>query len=329
MLAAALLTPVALVYEGVIRARNLYYHRVPGAVRRAGVPVISVGNLTVGGTGKTPLVIEIVRRLREWGRRPAILTRGYRGTAEQEADEVREYRDALPDVSIVVDPDRVAGARTAVAMGADCLVLDDGFQHRRLARDLDIVLIDALNPWGRGQMLPAGRLREPKPSLRRAHLFVLTRANQADPAVVESLHLELERLAAGRTVVTAEVIPASLHFSDGRDTEVGALRGRETVGVCGLGNPVTFEQLLGTLTKRPVITVRYPDHRRYDLRDAERIALAADGGRWVVTTRKDWVKLHPLWPADGPPLVRLDVRMTLADGAATFEDRLRRALEHP
>ena len=78
-----------------------------------------------------------------------------------------------------------------------------------------------------------------------------------------------------------------------------------------------------------MITVRYPDHRRYDLRDAERIALAADGGRWVVTTRKDWVKLHPLWPADGPPLVRLDVRMTLADGAATFEDRLRRALEHP
>ncbi len=327
MMAAGLLTPIALLYEGVIRARNLYYDRVPGAVRRAGVPVISVGNLTVGGTGKTPLVIEIVRRLREWGRRPAILTRGYRAAAGQKADEVLEYRDAVPDVPIVVNPDRVAGARAATAQAADCLVLDDGFQHRRLARDLDIVLIDTLNPWGGRQMLPAGRLREPIASLRRAHVFVLTRANQAAPAVVESLRHELAKLAVGRTIVSAEVSPAGLHFSDDREASVGDLRGREVLAVCGLGNPVTFEQLVGTLTGRPVRTLRFHDHRRYDRRDAERIAITAGGERWVVTTRKDWVKLRPLWPADGPPLVRLDVRITLADGGSVFEDRLRSVLE--
>ncbi len=341
MTAAWMLTPFALLYEGVIRARNLYYDRVPGAVRRAGVPVISVGNLTVGGTGKTPLVIEVVRRLREWGRQPAILTRGYKAEPDREADEVLEYRDAVLDVPIIVNPDRVAGARAATSQGADCLVLDDGFQHRRLARDLDLVLVDALNPWGggplspgvpllceqcNGRMLPAGRLREPKSSLRRADVFVITRANQAEPAAVAGLRRELENLAPGRPIMTGSVESAGLVFADGQCAPVSELRGREILAVCGLGNPVTFEQLVGTLTERPTFTMRFSDHRCYRPIDAEHIASAAGSRRWVVTTRKDWVKLRPLWPAGGPPLVRLDVRLSLADGVSEFEERLRRAL---
>ena len=141
---------------------NRYCDTFAFATHAARLPVISVGNISVGGTGKTPLVIEIVRRLRASGRRPAILTRGYAAKRGQTADEVLEYALAVPETPVVVNPDRTAGAETArLEYGADCVVLDDGFQHRWLRRDLDIVVIDALDPWGGERLLPEGRLREP------------------------------------------------------------------------------------------------------------------------------------------------------------------------
>ncbi len=156
------LTPLSMVYAAGVGIRNLYYERARGAVHRAAIPVISIGNLTAGGTGKTPFVVEVVRRLRALERNPVILTRGYAAAPGETADEVLEFRETLPGVAVVVDPDRVRGAETAHEQhGADCVVLDDGFQHRRLGRDLDIVVIDTLDPWGGGLILPAGRLREP------------------------------------------------------------------------------------------------------------------------------------------------------------------------
>jgi tetraacyldisaccharide 4'-kinase len=315
-----LLTPLALLYGGAIGLRNVYYDRWPGAVHRVGVPVISVVNLSVGGTGKTPLVIEIVRRLQSWGRRPAILTRGYKAAGGAVADEVLEISADWPDVPVVVNPDRVAGGRTACAAGADCLVLDDGFQHRRLARDLDIVLISALGPANIGRLLPAGRLREPLSSLRRADVLVLTRSNQVDEARLNEIRACLRRYCPDAPIVHAAVEAAS----------PPAIEGRRVLAVCGIGEPRTFLELLGKLIgERPPARI-FRDHHRYDESDVRAICAAAQksGADQVVTTRKDWVKLRALWPDVAVPLLRVDIRSTVTTGGAALDERLRQALEH-
>jgi tetraacyldisaccharide 4'-kinase len=328
------LVPLSFLYAGAMRCRNLYYDRVRGAARQAGLPVISIGNLTVGGTGKTPLVIEVVRRLKEMGRRPAILTRGYRGSADRPADEVLEFHQALPDVPVVVNPDRLAGVAAAHAdHAADCVVLDDGFQHRRLQRDLDIVLVDALAPWGGGCVLPAGRLREPLSGLSRAHLLVVSRSNQVAVSALAEIHETLRRHASATPLVHANVEAERVVHLDGSSAGPDELAGRCVLPVCGLGNPLTFPRLVQTLAGRVCPPLVFHDHHRYAGRDvsAAVAAAAAQKADVVVTTRKDWVKLAPLWQrlagGDVPPLARLDIRLALADDAGVLDDRLRQALE--
>ena len=326
----SLLWPFAFLYRGVIGARNLYYDHFPGATHHADLPVISVGNLTVGGTGKTPLVIDIARKLRHWGRRPAILTRGYKAPAGGTADEVLEFHDALPDVPVIVSPDRVAGAAHAQHQhNADCVVLDDGFQHRRLARDLDIVLISAFEKWSRDLLLPAGRLREPPRSLRRAGVLVITRANQVPTEQVDTLATDLQRCGPNMLVVRTGVEPADLVTQNGQRTPLAHLAGRRVLAVCGLGDPRTFAALLSGLGCADVGLRVFADHHRYNPADVAALDHAArrEHADLVVTTRKDWVKLAPLWPAGGPELVRLDVRLTWLDATDPFDARLRQAVE--
>jgi tetraacyldisaccharide 4'-kinase len=327
-------TPASLVYGAAIRCRNLVYDRAGGAIRRAAVPVISIGNVTTGGTGKTPLVIEVVRRLRALGRCPAILTRGYRGTAEHPADEVLEFREAVPDVPVVVNPDRVAGAATAHAEhAADCLVLDDGFQHRRLHRDLDVVVIDALEPWGGGRLLPAGRLREPLSSLRRADFFVISRSNQVDADTLTKIDATLERYATGAPVVRALLEAESVVGLDGEAAPPDRLGGRSVLCVCGIGNPRTLQRSVEALAERVCPPLTFRDHHRYEPADVEAIARTAEQRKVdvVVTTRKDWVKLAPLWKQRAgsrtPPLWRLDVRLVLADEAGVVDRHLKQVIE--
>ncbi len=324
-----LLTPIALAYRGVIALRNRYYDHHAGAVYRVGVPVISVGNLTVGGTGKTPTVIEIVRHMVALGGRPAILTRGYRARSDEIADEVLEFNESLPNVPVVVDADRVSGAaRARGEHGADCLVLDDGFQHRRLARDLDLVLIDALRPFGGEALLPAGRLREPLSSLRRADVLILTRSNQVSDARRAELVRRLNRLAPGRPLVEAQVVADFVRQNDAT-LAAEELSGVQSLAVCGLGNPETFARLLGTLGASVAGMLSLADHQHYDERLAERIVAAAlDAGvKTVVTTRKDWVKLSQVWPDGGVALLRLDVRTEFTRGSDVLEGCLRSLLE--
>jgi tetraacyldisaccharide 4'-kinase len=325
---------LSLLYGLVVRCRNLYYDRTPGAARQAGLPVISVGNLTVGGTGKTPLVIEIVRRLGELGRRPAVLTRGYRGSPDQPADEVLELREALPDVPVIVNPDRVAAAASARAdHAADCAVLDDGFQHRRLRRDLDIVLVDALRPWGGGWLLPAGRLREPLTSLSRANLVVISRGDQANPATLEGIRNTLRRYAPHVPVARADTQAGQLVQLDGTTAPAGELASHTALPVSGIGNPGTFHRLLDTLAGRICTPLVFSDHHRYTSRDVDAVTQAARERRAdvVVTTRKDWVKLAPLWKrsavGNSVELVRLDVRLVVTEGADALDDGLKKALE--
>lgn len=324
----AALTPLSWLYERAIRARNARYDRGVG-VHPAPVHCISVGNLTVGGTGKTPMVIALGRALLDLGRHPAILTRGYAARAGGVADEVQEYREVLPGVPVVVDADRVRGAEAARSQhGADCVVLDDGFQHRRLHRNLDIVLIDALNPWGGRRLLPAGRLREPIDSLRRADLVVITRANQEKPEHVAVVRAEAARYLDPRRIVLAGVAPLTVSDAAGeRLPAIRTLLRYDVVGACGIGNPATFLRSLLDCGCRPHL-VEFPDHHHYTAADVERIEVEAlrCNAAYVVTTRKDWGKLRPLWPPTSTRLLRLDVQTTWIENGAAVEGALAEAI---
>ncbi len=329
-LASAVLGPLSGVYAAIIHARNRYYDRFRGAVKKAAIPIISVGNLTVGGTGKTPMVIEVAQRLRALGKRPAVLTRGYHARAGGEADEVMELREAIADMPVVVNPVRVQGATTAMHQhSADCAILDDGFQHRRLYRDLDIVLVDALNPWGGGRLLPAGRLREPLSALQRADVVVLTRTTLAAAETVESLISTIRTAAPDAIFFRATVSATRVQLADASTHPPSWLADRYVIPVCGIGNPDVFTEMLRSLKARLAPPLVYRDHHHYSTRDVERIVRAAERqpGATVVTTRKDWVKLFPLIRnLAGPPFARLDIGMAIADPSGTFNDRLQRAV---
>lgn len=331
--AISLLRPLAAAYAGVIRLRNARYDRNPALAARVGAPVISVGNLTVGGTGKTPLVIELARRLQALERRPAVLTRGYAARRGQPADEALEFQRALPGTPVIVDADRVRGAAQALRQsGVDCLLLDDGFQHRRIARDLDLVVIDALDPWGGGRLLPAGRLREPLEGLRRATLVVLSRANQAPEASVQEIEGRIAAIAPDLGLVRSHVECVSIERGDGATLENPDLEFMSVLPVCGIGNPTTFLALIGTVCARVCPPAQFRDHHPYSRADVRAIQDAARkaGADIVLTTRKDWVKLQPLWPQDNAraaiPIGVVNVRSRIVDPDGLLSSALRRAL---
>ena len=281
-----------------VRMRNAAWDRGVRHVHSAEAPVISVGNLTTGGTGKTPFVAYLAGLLAQQGRRAAILMRGYhRGDDPEGGDEARLLRVLCPGTAVVVDPDRVRGATAAVDRhNPDVLLLDDGFQHRRLGRDLDIVLIDATCPFGFGYLLPRGLLREPPSALRRADLIVLTRTDQASPRGVREVEAAVRRHAPGVSICHAAHEPAGLASLDGDVLDIGELRGAPAVALCGLGRPEAFMRTLHDLGVDIRVRMDYPDHHRYTEENIESIrALADDAGtELIVTTAKDAVKLQQL-----------------------------------
>src|SRR5205085_8615835 len=201
---------ISVPYSWGSRLRNWWYDRGWKDSRRLSVPVVSVGNLTLGGTGKTPCVEYVVRFYRERNLRVAILSRGY-GSERGRNDEALVLEENLPDVPHLQGADRAALAATAVEeLESEVLVLDDGFQHRRLARDLDLVLIDATNPWGHGYLFPRGLLREPVSSLRRANIVVLTRCDQASKEERGRIREVAARHAPGRPMAETTHRPRDL-----------------------------------------------------------------------------------------------------------------------
>jgi len=256
-------------------------------------------------------VIHACRALLERGRRPAILSRGYRaGDGEGGNDEARVIARWLPGVPHVQDPNRLRGGRT-VAGEVDCFVLDDGFQHLPLARDADVVLVDATDPFGGGACPPGGRLREPLEALARADLVVLTRA---DLVSRDDLGAAMRRVRAATAapLATARFAPAG--------PEPGALAGEDVVVACGIGNPRQFAHTVRRLGARVRDTRFFRDHHAYTAEDA---AALAGTGLPVVVTEKDAVKLEPRWP--GPaPLVVVRVELAWMDGAEHFAELLDR-----
>jgi len=305
--------------------RNRGYDRGRRPVVRAGVPVVSVGNLTLGGTGKTPCVEFVAGFYRDRGMQAAILSRGY-GAEAGPNDEALVLEENLPDVPHLQDPDRAAAAARAVEeLESEVLVLDDGFQHRRLHRDLDIVLIDATLPPHRDRMFPRGTLREPESSLKRAAVVLLTRCDQA-PDTDETR----DRLTARfphLTVATCEHRPTEL-LGGAAPEPVELLRGRVVVGFAGIGSPPAFRRTLESLGASVADFRAYPDHHPYTRADVD--DLRAWAGRQpadavVATTQKDWVKLR-LPDLSGRPLRAVRVGIAFRDGRDAFEEALARVL---
>lgn len=331
-----LLWPLEQLYRLIVRLRALAYARGWLRTRRLPVKVVSVGNLTVGGTGKTPLVLRLASLLVQRGQRVAILTRGYgrrerlpliingRGetkkyTPELMGDEPILLARRLPDLTIGIGPDRYQMGERILQMesGAppDIFLLDDGFQHLSLARDLDILVLDATNPFAGNAALPAGLLREPVAALKRAHLIVLTRANAGTPPAVAE---KLERYNPSARVFRAQthlegVFDAATH----RTANLYALKQQKVFAYCGIGNPDAFWDDVRRWGFDLVGTLAFPDHHRYTVDDFKAIIARADraGVRALLTTEKDMINLTVV-PPSIPPSFYCRIELELEDEAA-------------
>jgi tetraacyldisaccharide 4'-kinase len=312
-----------------VRLRNLAYNRGWKRSFRVEVPVISVGNLTVGGTGKTPCVEYVADFFSKREVRVAILSRGYGGEGGLN-DEGLVLAENLPDVPAPLQgADRVALARIAIEeLESEILVLDDGFQHRRLARDLDLVLIDATAPWGHGYLLPRGLLREPVSGLRRARAVLLTRCDQVSDEELVRLRRRIEELAPGIIVCESVHAPQEL-VNDGAREDLSVLRDRPVAAFCGLGNPNGFRTTLQDLGANLTDFLEFPDHHAYSRRDVEGLiawARTQPADALLVTTQKDLVKLR-LRELAGRPLWALRIRLAISRGRAELDALLERLLE--
>jgi len=338
--ADGVLSAVAGSYRGLLGAREWLYSRGVLASRALDCPVVAVGNLTVGGTGKTPAVELAVRTLRELGHKPAVLSRGHgrrsqgvqvvadaaaiRLDAEEGGDEPFLLARRLPGTPVVVGSNRFeAGTLARARFGVTALVLDDGFQHRTLVKNLEIVMARALHPWGNGRLLPGGPLREPLESLARAHLVVATGARRAEDA--GEVRATVERLAPGVPVLTAVHEPTECFESSAmRFVPLSALGKARLLAFAGIGSPDGFTRTLGDTAVDVQGFERFGDHHWYTRDDLARLdrRAAETGAEGVITTEKDWVRLRALPPLKRPLYV-LSVRLRLTSG----EDGWRAAFE--
>ena len=329
-------------YRGLLDAREWLYARGVLRSRAADVPVVSVGNLTVGGTGKTPAVELAVRTLMDLGERPAVVSRGYgrRGSgiqivadtasirldADEGGDEPFLLARRLPGVPIVVGANRYEAARLATTrFGVSAIVLDDGFQHRTLAKDLEIVMARSRAPWGNGRLLPGGPLREPLTALARAHLIVVTGAR--GPSDIGEVAEDARVHAPGVPVLAARHIPVQCWDAGTmRDLGVDALRGLKLFAFAGIGAPDGFRRTLEETGAVEAGFAPFADHHRYtvdQLAALERRAYAASAVG-LVTTEKDWARLRGL-PPRGVPLYVLGVQLMLLSGEAQWRAAFARA----
>ena len=287
------LIPLAGVYWSIMKLRAA--QRSPAV--RLPLPTIAVGNLSVGGTGKTPLAAWIAAYCATRGCTPAILLRGYGG------DEPLVHRRLVPQAVVVANPDRVAGAVAAQAQGAQALVLDDAYQLLRVARDLNIAVVSAESVTGSPWPLPAGPWRERWDALERAHVIVVTR-KCAPAAQAGVLADALRRTTPAALVCTAWLALDQLEgMQSGTRRDTAGLAGRRVVAAAGIADPESFAEQLRAAGAR-VQLVAYQDHHRFSPADVARLARAAVEGDNVVVTEKDAVKLRQWWPGSAPePLV--------------------------
>ena len=325
----AALTPLSWIYGTWMTRRNSRYDR-PGAAERVSVPVVSVGNLSVGGTGKTPMVRWLAETMLARGTPTAIVSRGYGGSAGAgpvvvshgggtrcaaavAGDEPWMLANAVAGAIVVVGSNRTAGARKAVELGARLVLLDDGFQHRALARDLDIVLLDRTRPFDHDRLLPAGYLREPASSLARADWIVITRS--PSPLGADRLHDAIRASNPSARILHADHRTAGFIDADGG----AAPRPSRAVAFCAIGNPDRFRTDLERLGVSIAAFHAYGDHRTIDRTLLGRLRRrAADEAATLVTTEKDLARIGTV-AASRAGLLMLAIRTEIPDGERLIE----------
>jgi tetraacyldisaccharide 4'-kinase len=335
-LTRGLLTLASHGYGVVVAARNAAYDAGVLPVHRLACRVICVGNLTAGGTGKTPTVLALAQALVRAGATPCIVLRGYAGTRaepsvvsdgrtvlldwRQAGDEAVLLATRLPRVPVLVGADRVGAGRLALRrFGPDAILLDDGFQHRRLHRDVDLVLLDAADPFGGGRLLPRGRLREPLGALRRAHGVLVTHADRV--ADCAPLGEAIRRLSGGVPDAWARHRAVCLvDVERGAEERLETLEGRKVLAVCGIGRPASFLDTLHGLGAQLVGAKAFPDHHAFREEDRRAVADAASmaGAEWILTTEKDAVRLTGQG-GFGRPTFALRIALDVIRGADALE----------
>lgn len=303
---------------------------------RLPVPVLSVGNLTMGGTGKTPMVRYLARLLRAKGLRPAIVSRGYGGkatgkvnivsdgvkvllSAEMAGDEPFMLAGALPGVPVLTGHERARVANHALSeFGADCLIMDDGFQHLAVQRDLDLVLFSAGTLLGNGRVFPGGELREPISALGRAHGFVITGVDDGNRLRVEKFQRRLQADFPGRPVFLAEYRPQGIMHSLGRACSLAEAREMPVFAFAGIANPDSFQRTLRQEGFSVLGFKEFRDHHGYTAQDVAALVAAAQtqGAGALITTEKDFVKLNPFFGEF--PILALTIELCLEPGFDRF-----------
>lgn len=321
-------------YRFVISSRNRKFDESvnnPEIVKRAGIPVISVGNLTTGGTGKTPMVIWISNWLRKQNIRVVLISRGYMANQNSATtggnDEAIELENRLPDVPHLQDPDRFAMSQIAVnELESQLIVLDDGFQHRKLWRDLDIVLIDATEPFGYGRLLPRGILREPISSLSRANIAVITRSDQVANKELDSIRIRISTVNKDLPVAMAKTVFTNLLQSDGTELPISNLESLSSVFVfCAIGNPNNFRNTIEKSVAKVIGFRSFRDHHEFSREDLEQIGQEANnfGAKAIVCTHKDLVKVGVNRIA-GIPVFAVLIDIEMVDGEELLTQELSR-----
>lgn len=314
-----------------VQLRNRLYDHGWKKAFRAAIPVVSVGNLTLGGTGKTPCVEYLARFYRQLDLRVAILSRGY-GSSSGPNDEALVLEENLPDVPHLQGPDRVALAELAVEeLESEILVLDDGFQHRRLSRDLDVVLIDATEPLEHSHLFPRGLLRESMAGLSRAGVVVLTRCDQVAAHTRRALRQQVSRHCTMDTPIVETIHgPCEWVNSAGKTKPLEFVTGRPVAGFCGIGNPNAFRHTLEALDAFPAPFRAFPDHHGYsraDVDDLQTWARNLPDNSIIATTQKDLVKLR-LPRLSGRELWALRIELRIEAGQESLHERLQSVLRN-
>ncbi|MDD5173853.1 MAG: tetraacyldisaccharide 4'-kinase [Candidatus Omnitrophica bacterium] len=312
---------VSLIYGSAVFLRRILYKLHIFNTRKAPLEVISVGNLTLGGTGKTPFTMALAKILEEdLKKNVSILIRGY-GWDEQEM-----LKRNLADLPVLVGQDRFRSANKAVKLyGSDTAILDDGFQHWELARDLDIVLVDSRNPFGNGHLFPRGVLRESKRSLARADIIVLTK-NDGSSGGTGSVRKEVGNINKRAAILEAAHVPK--HLYEGRARLIhglSAVRDKRVILLSSIGDPLYFEETVRGLGAGVIEHIKFPDHHDYGKKDIEKITAICDERHFdfIVTTEKDIVKLNRLGLFIGRyKILTLVVEMRILSGRENLIDRL-------